>query len=201
MTNSELDLHTVPILYYKNSRPGEFPFDMPERFASGFEAAYISKMACKIALVNKRLEKGMPSKAAANLPSRAAERAVRSQAKRLLNDSYDVVVDAGYNSPKKRESIQEIAAKAGAITVALQAETSPHIAVARLEEWMENVELPVPREYWKDSALYSKVTPNFAAQPGEADYIISVNGDHTTEEIIGDIEDKLVYWGLADSSY
>lgn len=195
---SNVNLYDGNLLFYKNGLLGSTPHDLMQALADEYEGTHlVSAVQIRGALFERD---GYAS-------TNGIKCAIAEQTFSLLNQGEDVALDALYNSPKTRESIQTVASAAGAATVALQIHTPRGLAIKRVDSWVEETEYSISPKAWSKKDRPQRVVRSMkgmssagtAVQPGEADYILKVNGAASTDNILEQINDQLVKHGLADS--
>lgn len=192
------------ILIYNNGLLGNAPPFLMESSAELLGSELISGHQIRRTLFNKRLQRGIPYWQAVKVQPKTVKRHIAQQARTLLGQEADVVIDAHYNTPEKRHYLQRVAWAAGAATVALKVYAPRDLAISRVEEWVERVkveESPVSldlsdRNHPLHIARTMKSMANIVVHPGEADYILPIDGEGDTAQVLRQIEDQFIRHGL-----
>jgi len=189
-----------PLLFYKVGGLGAAPLGFDEAFAREFSAAYFSSNSIRQALISRHEAEGMPE---TPIESRYVNKELVAQAAPILTKGSDVVVDMCFNSPNSRRRTPiQLARRAGALPIALSIRAPKEVIEARVQQWTEEDTLGKPLADWTisplavvDHGLRSVVWPDLGKEQGLA---FRLDGSGGVDDIIGQIEERLIRQGLAD---
>lgn len=195
----QIDHADRPLVLFKVGVLGSMPLDFPEELAKAYDMPMISSDEIRKDLIDQNDEAGMPKQRAQNIKLQRIQRIVRTEARESLRDNEDLMIDMFANSPRSRESIQNIAEDTGAIAIGLWANTSYATVMNRVTEWTESDGFVVPIDRWeRQPDVIAKGMMRHVEPPtrNEGMYSFYLDGEADTDGLLGQVESYFHRTGL-----